>query len=200
MTPSYEELYDLWFPSCELSEENLAFLTTRWFSKSWTFDAELKVKFENYFTFLEAGQLHNWLHSKKGILCYIILCDQISRNIFRGTPRAYSYDSISENLALALVKNKKHFNYNYLERIFIYLPLEHAEEPSIQKISLSMFKKLKNAAPNNLLDFYLEFYEYAIRHHRAIKQFGRFPSRNEVLQRESSEQELAFLKVEKNNF
>jgi uncharacterized protein (DUF924 family) len=115
--------------------------------------------------------------------------DQFPRNMFRGTPRAFS----SDPMALAAARNALERSFDRLlsphERTFLYLPFEHAEDLAAQRRALTLFEALD---PNDM--------EYARRHYEIIARFGRFPHRNAVLGRESTAEEAEFLKQPGSSF
>ncbi len=129
------------------------------------------------------GGLEQWRSTPLAALALVVVLDQFSRNMFRGTPRAFAGDPAA--LAAATVALERGFDrlLSPAERIFMYLPFEHAEDLAAQHRSLALFEALD---PNDL--------EYARRHHEIIARFGRFPHRNAVLGRESTPEEIEFLK------
>lgn len=200
METTYQELYNFWFEEPSIKIGYFTRQMNRWFGGGQEFDLEIKNKFEHLFLELTQGNLEWWLKTKTGTISYIILCDQVARNVYRGSPRAYQYGKLALKTSREIIKLNKDFNYSYAERIFIYLPFEHEESLTEQKISVFKFKKLLSAVPIELKPLFSEIYDYAKRHFLAIKLFGRFPSRNKVLNRISSEEEKAFLLIPKNNF
>ena len=179
---SIQSILDFWFE--EISPEF-------WFKKDEFFDNMLTQKFGGMIDQALAGQLDKWAKNKDGRLSLILLLDQMTRNIFRNTPKAFSGDEIACALSLRSVadgflKTEK----NVHKRQFFLMPMMHSEDLKIQKQSLPLFKALTSE----------NTYNYAIRHHDIIERFGRFPHRNEVLNRPSSTEELAFLSQRDSSF
>ena len=155
-----------------------------WFKKDALFDDMLMQKFGRLVEQALAGQLDRWAQKKDGRLALILLLDQMARNIYRDTPKAFAGDEIACALSLrssadGTVEAETDIN----KRQFFLMPMMHSEDLEIQKQSLPLFKKLTSDST----------YDYAIRHHYIIERFGRFPHRNKILKRPSSEKELAFL-------
>lgn len=135
------------------------------------------------------GELDRWRSAPLASLALIVVLDQFPRNMFRGTSRAFA----SDPMALAAARNALERAFDRLlspqERTFMYLPFEHAEDLAAQRRSLALFQALD---PNDM--------EYARRHYEIIARFGRFPHRNAVLGRESTAEELDFLKQAGSSF
>ena len=162
-----------------------------WFKKDPLFDDILTQKFGRMIEQALAGKLDKWAQNKDGRLALILLLDQMTRNIFRNTPKAFSGDEIACALSLRSVadgflKTEK----NVHKRQFFLMPMMHSEDLDIQKQSLPLFKALTTE----------NTYDYAIRHHDIIERFGRFPHRNQILNRPSSNEELAFLTQQDSSF
>ncbi|KAJ1955092.1 hypothetical protein GGI12_005642 [Dipsacomyces acuminosporus] len=125
----------------------------------------------------------------------IILLDQMGRNMYRGKAEAFRGDEIARSLAMYMVRRKFHEQLRLVKRSFAFMPLMHAEDIEAQDLSVQMYteleeqlKALDTDAKNN------DFVAYSELHRDVIKQFGRFPSRNKALGRESTEEEAEWLK------
>ena len=169
----------------------------RWFTKSPKTDEEILEKFESDFLKARQGGYKTWEESSRGRLALVVLFDQFSRNMYRNSPKMFATDALALNLTLRSIKDKKDCELQLIERIFLYMPLMHAENPDMQKLSLKQFGFLagesKTASPQNV-----SYYEYTLtfaqRHHDIIEQFGRFPHRNKILKRDSTPPEIEFLR------
>ena len=155
-----------------------------WFKKDTLFDSILMQKFGRLVEQALAGQLDKWAGKKDGRLALILLLDQMARNIYRDTPKAFAGDEIACSLSLrssadGMIKAETDIH----KRQFFLMPMMHSEDLEIQKQSLPLFKALTSE----------NTYNYAVRHHDIIERFGRFPHRNNILRRPSSEEEFAFL-------
>ena len=168
----------------------------KWFIKNTQFDQDIKNKFEKTLIEARQGQHRDWEQSASGRLALVILFDQFSRNIYRGTPQAFTTDSLALQLTLKSIDDKKDQGLELIERLFLYMPLMHAEDLSIQRMSVVKFNDLvqesKIKSPQNTA-YYAYTLDYAQKHLAIIERFGRFPHRNEVLGRESTKEELIFL-------
>lgn len=193
-------LYNFWFGIMEETPEYLTACHSKWFEKNKEYDLLVRDMFLDFLTALEDGRLEYWKETPRGLLCYVILCDQIPRNAFRDTTRAFQYDKMAETISLNMCDTGTDTTYCPIERIFLYLPLEHSEDPSLQLRSVDRFQQLREDAPENLKDAFQETYDFAKRHYDTIHKFHRFPHRNKVLQRNPSEEEVEFLEDPKNNF
>lgn len=157
-----------------------------WFTKSDAFDAEVRTRFGAAVEAAIAGTLPPAWAAEP--LAEVLLLDQFTRNIFRGTPRAFAGDARAQVLARALVDSGAHLALHPVQRPFAYLPFEHAEDLALQDESVRLFTAL--AAEHPPADGYRD---YAERHRDVIRRFGRFPHRNAILGRASTAGERAYL-------
>jgi uncharacterized protein (DUF924 family) len=168
-----------------------------WFKKDDAFDAEIKRRFET--PFLEAMRAPHLVHpkglSRDERLALLILTDQFPRNMYRDTPAAFSGAELALACCKHLLASGQDEQLVPLRRIFVYLPLEHAEDIRLQGQSLMMYRKLSSEHAG--MKTYLV---YAEKHYEIIARFGRFPHRNAILGRPSTPEELAFLKTPGSSF
>jgi uncharacterized protein (DUF924 family) len=197
MTQPYEVL-KFWFGEDLESEP---FRDSKlWFEKNPAFDQEIKMRFEEDLKAAANGAREEWKNNPLGRLAFIILLDQFSRNIYRGTPRMFSQDSLSLQAALEGIDKGEDQALHPIQCTFFYLPLEHSEDLEIQKKSLEMFPRLVRQANEKWKRSLKINYEYAIKHHDIIARFGRFPHRNALLGRMSTPEEIEFLKEPGSSF
>ncbi len=164
-----------------------------WWSKNPDLDRTIS---ENYRATLEAacrGNLKDWATSARGLLALIILTDQFSRNIYRGDARAFAQDHMALAWCRDMLSTKLDQELRPVERVFAYLPLEHSEDVADQDRCVELFTALYENAPDRHKDLFESFLEFAHAHRKIITRFGRYPHRNEVLSRESTEAEKTFL-------
>jgi len=190
----YEFLWRFWFGTISHTKEYFDEKLATWFGKQSSFDEQLRERFVDWFSDLENWDLERWKRYPRGSLALIILTDQVSRNAFRGTPKMFQYDQVARDLAIELCEKGQDLNYDLVERIFIYLPLEHSENLADQDLSVKKFEELYLEVAISLRPIFQELLDYAFRHRDIIDRFGRFPHRNEVLKRVSSPDEIEFLK------
>ncbi len=171
---SYLDVLDFWWQAGP----------SKWFSGGDKFDSSCRNGFQATLEAAKAGALDDWTETAAGSLALLILLDQMSRNIYRGTPEAFDADakavSVAEN-ALA-----RGFDRAFPKDVrgFFYLPFEHSEDMAHQERAVDLGRRLGNK----------EVYHYALIHMDVIRRFGRFPHRNVILGRESTPEETAYLK------
>jgi uncharacterized protein (DUF924 family) len=191
MTP--EIILDFWFGSNPDDGAVAKERSDLWWSKNEATDDEIRRRFEIYLIMAVSEQLKDWLTTPPGRLALIILTDQFPRTIYRDTAQAFSCDEKALAWCIEGLEQKVDRELRPIERVFFYLPLEHAEYLEHQALSVKYFGELAstvNSEQKALFDGYLD---YAVRHRQIIERFGRFPHRNKVLGRESTPEELAFL-------
>ena len=160
-----------------------------WFQKNSEFDAQIQRLFIEDYELAATGQFRDWLITARSCLAIIVLMDQFPRNMFRGNSRSFETDPYALSAAQHAVENGFDQEVNPIERFFIYLPFEHSENLDHQHRSVQLFEVLVDEAPH--LQHCLD---YAIRHRDVIQRFGRYPHRNQILDRPSTEAEVEFLK------
>ena len=169
MTP--DEVLDFWF-----TRDRKA-----WFEKNPAFDEEIRVRFLPFYDAALDGRLEYWKNEPKSCVALVILLDQLPRNMFRGSARAFASDGLALNAARAIVDQGWDKALSPDERMFAYRPFEHSEALVDQERSLKLFEGDEN-------------YEWARRHWEIVRRFGRFPHRNAALERASTAEEIEFLK------
>jgi uncharacterized protein (DUF924 family) len=153
----------------------------RWFEKNPAFDAEVRTRFSKLHQQLSAGR--EWLDAPRECLARIVVLDQFPRNMFRGTARAFATDALALAAARHAIASGYDRDWLRVEKIFAYLPFEHSESLADQERACELMRPLGD-----------EQYDYALRHLKIIQRFGRFPHRNAILGRESTPEEIEFLK------
>lgn len=171
-----------------------------WFQKSDAFDAEARERFEATIERAAKGELDAWRASPEGRLALVITLDQLSRNVFRGTPRSFAQDALAREIAEQAIAAGDLDTLPPVRASFLLMPLMHAEEDAAQRRCVEGFTKLRDAAPPELRDYLQNGLDFAEAHARIIARFGRFPHRNEILGRTSTPEEEAFLKEPNSSF
>lgn len=197
MTASIEDILEFWFGpagSPPLAE------STKWWKKDAAFDNEIKTRFEGAHALAAAGKLDEWKATPRGRLALVILLDQFSRNIYRGSARAFAQDARARDLTLEALDSGEDRHLEPVERCFLYMPLMHAEDTNLQRKCIAAFAVLADKAPPDLTKYVANNLDYAKKHAEIIERFGRFPHRNEVLERDSTSEERAFLKEPGSSF
>lgn len=171
-----------------------------WWSKDAAVDAGMRTRFATLVSTAAAGGHDDWAGTPQGRLALIVLFDQLPRNIYRDTPQAFAFDARALQLALDGIATGADQPLRPIERVFCYLPLEHAESLAMQERSVTLFTALAADAPDNVRDTFRGFADYAVRHREVIARFGRFPHRNRILGRVSTPEEMEFLKQPGSSF
>ncbi|WP_025899678.1 DUF924 family protein [Sneathiella glossodoripedis] len=161
-----------------------------WFQKNDDFDAEIKSRFLEIYEKARAGELLSWTEHKEGSLALIILLDQFPRNMFRASKKAFETDGKAREITRHMLDRGFFDQLKDFEKTFAALPLEHSENLQDQQQSLMLFKQFGTELQ----------IEYAQKHLDIIEKFGRFPHRNAALGRESTPEEIEFLKTPGSSF
>lgn len=177
----YHAVLKFWFVECT---------PEMWFKKDLNFDQTLKNRFLNLHQQASQGELFQWRMTAQGRLAEIIILDQFSRNIFRDTPAAFANDALALVLAQEAVAIGADHKLDQREKTFIYMPYMHSESKLIHEEALRLFTRL--GQQDNL--------DFEIKHKVIIDRFGRYPHRNDILGRESTQEELNFLKEPNSGF
>lgn len=164
-----------------------------WFRGGRETDRRIREQFAVYVEQALTGALDNRAATPRGRLALIILLDQFTRNIHRGSAAAFSGDEHALRLARDGVEQGQDRQLAPIERTFFYLPFEHAEELDTQNRSVALFRALQTELPQRLRPKVRSALEHAIQHRDIIARFGRFPHRNRVLGRPSTPAENDYL-------
>jgi uncharacterized protein (DUF924 family) len=192
----------LWFWLGDVDGEGLAdeVLTQRWWRKDHDFDHEIGAKFEATWQAIMAGDREAWLDDPHGRLAYVIVLDQFSRNMFRGTPRMFDGDATALAAAAHGVKIGLDRALHGHERVFFYMPFMHSEDLSVQERGVELYKGLRDQAEGRTREMVGGIVDYARKHRDIIARWGRFPHRNALLERDSTPAEAEFLKQPGSSF
>lgn len=187
-----EEVLENWYGSP--TDPNFGDHNDRWFNGGTEFDAELRQKFTGLYEQAWNGELDHLRDSWRGCLALIIIFDQLSRNMFRGTPRAFAADPRALDLAEHAIAQGYDKGRMPTELTFLYLPFTHSENLDHQHRAVA----LRRAMPDH--DRKEQSIEATVRHKEVFERFGRYPHRNAVLGRISTDEELAFLAEAEDNW
>ena len=164
-----------------------------WFGEDEVFDLECKKEFASDIEMASAGDLNHWAADPRGRLALILLLDQFRRNIYRGTAKAYEKDKAALKLCVEGAMQKKDRGLTPIQRVFFYMPLQHAESAKVQERSVMLFNKLARAVSPTYRETFATIAQFAELHRDIIAQFGRFPHRNKVLGRKNTPEEDEYL-------
>lgn len=193
MTDKIHEILNFWFGNLGSADLPTSDRTNLWFGENAGVKQQL-LKFREDFEAATEGKLSDWANTPRGRLALIILLDQFPRYLYRRSARAFEYDKDAQALCAEGLRNKMDKSLTLIERVFFYMPLVHAENDEVQEQSIRLYQALVSLSMSETTQIYQLFLAYAYAHFRVIKEFGRFPQRNKILGRESTNAELAFLK------
>jgi uncharacterized protein (DUF924 family) len=175
MNTTWEDIIHFWFEECD---------SKQWFGGGPDFDELIRSRFLETHRQVVAGESAAWRTKPDGRLAEIIVLDQFSRNMFRGTPEAFLSDPIALSLAEEAVHSGDDLKLDQKKRQFLYMPYMHSESRFIHEKAIELFETLGNS-------------EYEQAHKAITDQFGRYPHRNVILGRVSTPEEEAFIKTHK---
>ncbi|MBC3956670.1 DUF924 family protein [Pseudomonas triticifolii] len=193
-------LLDWWFGSAESPTEVVKARNTLWFGKKKANDAEARERFGDQVEKALAGGLAEWAENPKGWLALILLLDQLPRMIHRDTSNAFAGDPRAQALVKHGLKLERDQHLDPLQRTFIYLVLEHSENLADQNQATACFTRLLPLLPATDRGYFTRSLTFAERHQAIIARFGRFPHRNAILGRTSTDQEVEFLEKPGSSF
>jgi uncharacterized protein (DUF924 family) len=196
----FDGVLQFWFGTLDAHGFADAEHAERWWKKDSAFDDELRRRFGLLHEAVANGEHDDWLRSPRGRLAYVIALDQLSRNLFRDSPRMYAYDALALAATRGGIANGDDHRLAHDERIFLYMPLQHSEALADQELAVALFARLGNGLDGEHLKRAGLNMVYAERHRDIVKRFGRFPHRNTVLGRPSTSEELEFLTQPNSSF
>jgi uncharacterized protein (DUF924 family) len=166
-----------------------------WFGKNPDLDRTIRDRFLDPYHQAVAGLLSDWQTDPLGCVALVLLLDQFPRNMFRDQPQAFATDAQALAMTQRAIAQGLDQSLHPLHRLFLYLPLEHSENLAHQAECVQLMEKLAALDPELQDPF-----DYALRHQAVIERFGRFPHRNRILERESTPEEVEFLKQPGSSF
>ncbi|MGY0218153.1 DUF924 family protein [Endozoicomonadaceae bacterium StTr2] len=188
----YDAVLDVWFGPMEHGM-SLPEYRQRWFTGGAAFDALLREQFLEEVNFAFSGGFAEWEQSTRGTLALILVLDQLPRNLFRGTKRAFDGDSRAINLAKKLYKTGKIMQLNGDESIFACMPYQHSESLDDQQQGVDLYKQIANSASASFKNIAQSSVNFSMLHRDIIQRFGRFPHRNQALGRQMTSEEQQWL-------
>jgi uncharacterized protein (DUF924 family) len=195
-----DDILDYWFGTGTSDAAIAKAQKKLWWSKDEAVDADIRNRFCNLVEAAASGAHDDWAAEPRGRLALILLFDQFPRNMYRDTSRAFAYDPLARELALAGIAAGADRQLRPIERVFCYLPLEHAESLDLQEQCVALYAALATAVPQADQAVFSGYVNFARRHHDIIQRFGRFPHRNRILDRASTAEEEQFLQQPGSSF
>ncbi len=173
---------------------------SRWFQKNPDFDQEIKQKFEPLVDRASQNQLREWQEESRSSAALVVLLDQFKRNLYRESAKAFESDPLALEVSVQSIQKGYDQELSIYERYFLYMPFMHSEDREVQKESLKLFESLVASSTNSQKKMFESVYEYAVRHKEIVDKFGRYPHRNSWIGRESTSEEIEFLKKKGSSF
>jgi uncharacterized protein (DUF924 family) len=190
-----EQVLDFWFGACGADGSLDPVKRKMWFGGGQQYDAEIRKRFRKLHRSAARGELDGeWTATPRGRAALIVVLDQFSRHIHRGTAAAFAQDPAAQQLASTGVEQGIDRALIPAQRAFFYLPFEHAENLELQRKGARLFERLSTAVAPAWRKEYIGFADYSGHHRDIIERFGRFPHRNRILGRASTPEEVEFLK------
>ena len=204
--PSAQDLLLFWFGPRPYAAAQVQQHSRLWFGEPGApeltpqTDELIRERYGELTQIAERGALAAWESSPRRRLALILLFDQFSRNIYRGSARAYAQDLEALSLTVSGMQIGADATLDPVERLFFYMPLMHAESLDVQEESVAAFRRLMEEAAADLHRIFQASLDAAVQHRDVIARFGRFPHRNDALGRESTPEEVEWLDTEGSDF
>lgn len=194
MDPSIDDVLSYWFPpGHDADDASLRKRVLWWFRGGPDVDREIRERFATLHERASRGELDAWAETPRGRLALVVVLDQFSRNLHRGSPASFAQDAAARKLVQEGMAAGVDRAYSPSERMFFILPLSHSEDLALQEEAVRYVAAIPALAPEPLRAVWGLALESARGHRDAIARFGRHPGRNEVLGRASTPEEVEFL-------
>lgn len=192
------EIRDFWFGRLPIAAADFPERMRAWFggedeAAQRRHDDMIRSRFGGLLERAARGELEGWADSPRRRLSLILVLDQFSRNIYRGTARAFTHDGHALMLTMSGMHAGADAALEPIERMFFYMPMQHAESLDVQDEAVTAFRRLVDDAPEDVRASFAECLKYAEHHRSIVQRFGRFPHRNRVMGRASTPEERAWL-------
>lgn len=188
-----DDVLEFWLADAPESPEAARARSDFWFGNNPEIDSQIWQLFEDVINDAASGVYADWAETAFGRLALIILLDQFPRNIYRGTSEVYRYDSIALSLAGQGVTVGQLAGLSVPEQAFFLMPYQHSEDISVQRAGVQLMQAMIDEAPEEWKPIASGYHDFAVRHHDIVAAYGRFPHRNSLLGRSSTDAEAEFL-------
>ena len=188
-----EKILAFWFKEQDLTAPQIDRRMDIWFGENPDFDEEIEANFSDDIARASKGKLDHWADDPHGRLALIILIDQFRRNIYRNTEKAFSKDKLALKLCVEGAMQKKDKGLTPIQKVFFYMPLQHAESRKVQAKSVDLYNRLAESVSPTYRETFLTVAQFAKLTKDIIDQFGRFPHRNALLGRKNTREEDEYL-------
>lgn len=188
-----EDILRYWFGELSGPNDIDTSKNALWWAGGEAIDAEIRERFGGLVARARAGELEHWARAPRSALALVILLDQFTRNLGRGTAEAFAGDAQALQVTQQALEDGHEQHLRPIERGFLCMPLMHAEDREAARRSLEIFERLSHDIAALGRDGHPDFHPSAVQHAEIVERFGRYPHRNELLGRETTEEEAAFL-------
>jgi len=192
MQQTIDDIHDDWFGALDNDGMSAPSQNALWFGADAATDNKLRERYGQWLAKSARGELNHWSDTDRGLVAFVILIDQFSRNIHRGTAEAFAADHIALAASQKAIAQQRDHRLPAIHRVFLYLPLEHTEDLETQEQCVMLYEALEAQTSTAQTGGYTQ---YARAHRDVIAQFGRFPHRNAILGRDSTHQEIEYLQT-----
>lgn len=200
MLTSAREIIEFWLGDATHSPDAVEAQTERWYAGGDALDREIKSRFGDLLAAAEKGELDAWRGDADGELALVILLDQFSRNVYRGTADVWKNDPLALEITQECVASGRHLELSLMERVFLYHAYHHAEDRQAQQACVDWYTQVYNEADDVWKEVLKGFLDYAGGHAAIVQEYGRFPHRNETLGRASTPAEVDYLSKNKQRY
>ncbi len=193
---------EYWFGDLKEGEAPTDEVIAKWWGKDQKTDDYIRENFGRDLEEAARGELSHWEETPRGTLALVIVLDQFSRNVYRDDPRAFAGDKLALEIAGRGISKGFDMGLHPVMRVFFYMPFMHSEDMAMQERSLELFRGLEDEFSQvpDVSEMLSSNRDFAERHYNIVKRFGRYPHRNAILGRESTPEEIEFLKEPGSSF
>jgi len=195
-----ETIISYWLGSSDSNPARFDAQQKLWYHSKPETDNYIRTAFESDLVSAKNGNLSDWRNTAQGSLALVILLDQFSRNLYRGTPAAYVNDVQAQDVVVSLLERDGHLSFNIPAKIIFYHPLHHAENLIFQRKAVSLFEEMLEHASDEWRESISRNLAFIKNHCDIISKFGRFPHRNTILGRQSTPEEHQYLQQDKRTY
>ncbi len=188
-----DAIHDFWFGTLGPQGQAQEGKGKLWFVKDKANDEAIRQNFGAIHALAQQGDLDTWLQEPRALVAYVVLLDQFSRNMFRGTPNMFASDPKALHATHLALEKKLDLQMGLHARVFLYMPLMHSESLEDQELCITCMETLRDDHTGDIYKQVDNNVIYAVKHRDIIARFGRFPHRNETLGRTSTAEETQFL-------
>ena len=195
-----EAIISYWLGSSDSNPARFEAQQKLWYHSKPETDNYIRTAFESDLASAENSDLSHWRNTAEGSLALVILLDQFSRNLSRGTPAVYANDAQAQDIVVSLLERDGHLGFNIPALIIFFHPLHHAENLKLQRKAVSLFEEMLEHASSEWRKSISGNLAFIKNHCDIISKFGRFPHRNTILGRQSTPEECQYLQQDKRTY